>query len=232
MDNTKLRLMRLMNKLPISTAKKLRFLFPTILEAKLVAEWYKINPNEKFGWVKFDLFPFQIKHKIGKNSYSGMIKLGVSGHSEIYDDHYVEIGNYCSIAGDVVFLLSTGHNYKYIATSPSLFYPHEYYGDIIIGNDIWIGERVTIKGGVKIGDGAVVGTGSVVTKDVDPYTIVAGVPAKPIRRRFNDDIIEMLLKLRWWELPFEELKEIINYVGPDNLSEFIRIVDKKRLARL
>jgi len=229
MDKIKL---RLMNKLPISTARKIGFLFPTILEAKLMVEWYKINPNEKFDWVKFNLFPFQFKHKIGKNSYSGMIRIIVSGRREIYDDHYVEIGNYCSIARDLVLLLSMAHNYKYITTSPSLFYPHEYYGDIVIGNDVWIGERVIIKGGVKIGDGAVVGAGSVVTKDVDPYTIVAGNPAKPIKKRFNDGVIEMLLKLRWWDLPFEELKEIINYVGPDNLSEFIKIVDKKRSARL
>jgi len=229
MDKIKL---RLMNKLPISTARKIGFLFPTILEAKLMVEWYKINPNEKFDWVKFNLFPFQFKHKIGKNSYSGMIRMIVSGRREIYDDHYVEIGNYCSIARDLVLLLSMAHNYKYITTSPSLFYPHEYYGDIVIGNDVWIGERVIIKGGVKIEDGAVVGAGSVVTKDVDPYTIVAGNPAKPIKKRFNDGVIEMLLKLRWWDLPFEELKEIINYVGPDNLSEFIKIVDKKRSARL
>ena len=222
----------LMNRLPISTARKIGFLFPTILKAKLMVEWYKINPNEKFDWVKFNLFPFQFKHKIGKNSYSGMIRMIVSGHREIYDDHYVEIGNYCSIARDLVLLLSMAHNYKYITTSPSLFYPHEYYGDIIIGNDVWIGERVIIKGGVKIGDGAVVGAGSVVTKDVDPYTVVAGVPAKPIKKRFNDDVIQILLKLRWWDLPFGELKEIISYVGPDNLSEFIKIVDTKKSSRL
>jgi len=228
MDKIKL---RLMNKLPISTAKKIGLLFPTILEAKLMAEWNKINPND-YDFVKFELFPYQFKHKIGKNSYSGMIKIYASGDSEIYDDHYVQIGNYTSIARNNVFLLGMAHNYKNITTSPTLLWPHEYYGDIIIGNDVWIGDGVTIKGGVKIGDGAVVGAGSVVTKDVDPYTIVAGNPAKPIKKRFNDDLIEILLKLRWWDLPFEELKEIINYVGPDNLSEFIKIVDKKRSARL
>jgi len=222
----------LMNRLPISIARKTGFLFPTILKAKLLVEWYKVNPNEKFGFVSFDVFPYQFKHKIGKNSYSGMIQMVISGHSEFYDDQYVEIGNYCSIGQNNVFLLSMGHNYKNITTSNSLFWPHEYYGDIIIGNDVWIGDRVIIKGGVKIGDGAVVGAGSVVTKDVDSYTIVAGNPAKPVKKRFNDDVIEILLKLRWWDLPFEELKEIISYVGPDNISEFIKIVDTKKSARL
>ena len=70
---------------------------------------------------------------------------------------------------------------------------------IIIGNDVWIGQGVTISDGVTIGDGAVIGTGAIVTKNVAPYSVVAGVPAREIRKRFSDDIIEQLLELRWWE---------------------------------
>lgn len=71
-------------------------------------------------------------------------------------------------------------------------------GDIIIGNDVWIGYEAVIMAGVTIGDGAIIGTRAVVTKDIPPYTIVGGVPAKPIHKRFSDETISLLLKLKWW----------------------------------
>jgi len=89
-------------------------------------------------------------------------------------------------------LLSMNNNEKNISTSPHIHWADLYYGNVILKNDVWVGQRVIIKGGVEIGDGAVIGAGSVVTKDVDPYTIVAGVPAKPIKTRFDDDVIELL----------------------------------------
>ncbi len=81
-------------------------------------------------------------------------------------------------------------------------------GNIVIGNDVWIGARAVINRGVTIGDGAIIGAGSVVTKDVEPYTIVGGNPARPIRKRFSDEIIEKLLKLRWWDYGPDILKGI------------------------
>lgn len=78
-------------------------------------------------------------------------------------------------------------------------------GDTIIGNDVWIGNNVTIMPGVKIGDGAVIGTNSTVTKDVAPYIIIAGNPAKFIRKRFDDDTITFLLELKWWDWPIEKI---------------------------
>lgn len=129
--------------------------------------------------------------------------------------------------------MSMGHDYNKITTSPPLYWAHVYYGDIIIKNDVWIGEKVIIKGGVQIGDGAIIAAGAVVTKDVDPYTIVGGVPASPIKKRFDDDIIDALMKLRWWDLPYNELKEIIKQVGPNNVKEFIELIqDKKNEKKL
>lgn len=98
-----IKLSKLFDFLSIPLSRKLGLFFPRVLEAKLVREWYKINPNPKFGWIKFSLFPYQFKHKIGIYSYSQIIKLVVVGDQEIYEDHYIEIGNYCSIAGDITF---------------------------------------------------------------------------------------------------------------------------------
>ena len=82
-------------------------------------------------------------------------------------------------------------------------------GDIVIGNDVWIGFEAIILSGVTIGDGAIIGTRAVVTKDVPPYTIVGGVPAKPIRKRFSDYVISELLKLQWWNWSENRIKKNI-----------------------
>ena len=82
-------------------------------------------------------------------------------------------------------------------------------GDTVIGNDVWIGQDVTILPGVKIGDGAIIGTKSVVGSDVEPYSIAAGNPAKFIRKRFDDELIALLLELKWWDLPIEKIRELI-----------------------
>ena len=81
----------------------------------------------------------------------------------------------------------------------------DHKGDIVVGNDVWIGYEAVILAGVTIGDGAVVGARAVVTRDVPPYTIVGGVPAKPIRRRFDGGVIERLSALRWWDWPVERI---------------------------
>ena len=81
-----------------------------------------------------------------------------------------------------------------------------------IGHDVWCGLRVTIKAGVNVGTGAIIGAGSVVTHDVPPYAIVAGVPAKVIKYRFEEDLIRNLLESKWWELPDEKLKIVANHI--------------------
>ena len=91
-------------------------------------------------------------------------------------------------------------------------------GDIIIGNDVWIGYDAVIMAGVKIGDGAIIGTRAVVTKDVEAYYIVRGVPAKEIRKRFTPDIIEKLQNLQWWNWPVERIKEYIYDIQSGNIE--------------
>lgn len=128
------------------------------------------------------------------------------------------IGSFCSIASGVS-IGGVGHPTHFVSTSPvflshkdsvkSKFARHEYLPRLRthIGHDVWIGERALIKAGVRIGDGAVVGMGSIVTKDVEPYSIVAGNPAQLVRMRFDRGVVEGLLKMRWWELPDSELQK-------------------------
>ena len=141
-----------------------------------------------------------------------------------------EIGKYCSIAGDSTIGMGN-HTLRYLSTS-SLFTEKRNgtgaswcdsqslipYKKITIGNDVWIGTHSMILGGVKIGDGAVIGAGAVVTKDVPPYAIVGGVPAKIIRYRFSQEIIKQLLDIQWWNLPEHLLKEKINLFQTDNIT--------------
>lgn len=92
-------------------------------------------------------------------------------------------------------------------------------GDIISGNDVWIGYEAVILSGVTIGDGAIIGSRAVVTKDVSPYTIVGGVPAKPIRRRFDNKTITKLLKLEWWDWSEERIKANIEIIQSGRIDE-------------
>lgn len=129
------------------------------------------------------------------------------------------VGRYCSIGPDVCVGLAT-HPLNYPSTHPAFYSPlfqssisfqdtalvEEMSQAVTIGHDVWIGARVLVLGGVNIGIGAVVAAGAVVTKDVPPYAIVAGVPARIIRYRFNEDQIRTLLETRWWDMSIAELK--------------------------
>jgi len=142
-----------------------------------------------------------------------------------------DVGSFCSIANGV----SVGggvHPVDWSSTSP-VFYRgrdsvktkysvHDRPAPLrtVIGHDVWIGERAIIKAGVVIGTGAVVGMGAVVTKDVEPYSIVAGVPAKQIRRRFDDETIELLLQSLWWQSDDETLRRAAQFVRDP--SRFVR----------
>jgi acetyltransferase-like isoleucine patch superfamily enzyme len=132
----------------------------------------------------------------------------------------VTIGNYCSIAPGVRFISGGEHHIEYVTTSP-FGRPAVSRGPIIVGSDVWIGANALILSGVQIGHGAVVGAGSVVTKDVRPYEIVAGVPAKHLRFRFNQDQIRRLLHVRWWDWPDQRIQEHEHLLCSPDIERFL-----------
>lgn len=147
------------------------------------------------------------------------------------------IGKFCSIACGAKFLFnSANHTMASLSTYPFPLFFDEWElektnvmdardnkGDIVVGNDVWIGYEAVILAGVTIGDGAVIGARAVVTKDVPPYTVVGGVPAKPIKKRFNDETITELLKLKWWNWSEEKISQNIKSIQSGNIERIRRI---------
>ena len=99
-------------------------------------------------------------------------------------------------------------------------------GDVVIGNDVWIAEGAVILSGVKIGDGAVIGSQAVVSKDVPPYAVVSGNPARLVKMRFDEDTIKMLLQIQWWNWPTEKIRQHLHLICSPKLDEFLRTAEK------
>ena len=151
------------------------------------------------------------------------------------------IGKFCQIASGVEFMMNdANHQMNAVSTFP--FYTLEgwemdapdstdmpFKGDTVIGNDVWIGQNAVILPGVHIGDGAIIGANSVVGSDVDPYTIVVGNPAKLLRKRFDTELIELLLRFKWWDKSIDEINKLIPFL---TYSELDKVKDeiKKRTA--
>lgn len=147
-----------------------------------------------------------------------------------------DIGSFCSIANNVI-IGGARHPLEWVAMSPVFYegrdsvkakfskHKREAIQKTVIGHDVWIGGNAIIKQGVKIGIGAVVGMGSVVTKNIEPYSIVAGCPAKLIRKRFDDNIINKLLEIKWWDFDEIRLTKYAKYFT--NPQDFIREVEKE-----
>ena len=145
------------------------------------------------------------------------------------------IGKFCSIACGAKFIFnSANHSLSSLSTYPFPIFFEEWNldvkditkawdnkGNIIIGNDVWIGYEVVIMAGVTIGDGDIIGTGAVVTKDIPPYTIVGGIPAKPIRKRFKQETIDILLKIKWWNWSDEKIYKHILDIQNGNIENLI-----------
>lgn len=158
-------------------------------------------------------------------------KNNVLYHYPINQDKLV-IGKYCSIACGAKFLFtSANHTMSSLSTYPFPLFWEEWdlgpehvreawdnKGDIVIGNDVWIGYEAVIMSGVHIGDGAIIGTRAVVTKDVPPYTIVGGVPAKVIKKRYDEDKILKLLSMKWWDWPREKVRESLPFLMKGQLE--------------
>lgn len=141
------------------------------------------------------------------------------------------IGKFCQIAAGVEFVMN-GANHQMNAVSTFPFFTLEGWdasapqksdmplkGDTVIGNDVWIGQNATIMPGVHIGDGAIIGANSLVSKDVEPYTIVAGNPIRIIRKRFDDELIDLLERFKWWDKSIEEINNLIPLLTNGDLEK-------------
>jgi acetyltransferase-like isoleucine patch superfamily enzyme len=170
------------------------------------------------------------QYRIGRHSY-GDLKVRQWGEGA-----KLEIGSFCSIAGGVKIFLGGEHRADWVTTFPftDLWredagylpgHPHS-KGDVIIGNDVWIGAEALIMSGVKVGDGAVIGARAVVTKNVPPYAIVAGNPARLVRFRFDQNVIDRLIRLAWWDCNDEQIKKLLPLMLSQDIEVFLAAAEK------
>ena len=180
-----------------------------VIELKIKNDWRKNNSHNKttleFPYVNYDCI------HVGKGTYGPISAIIASPISHLY------IGNFCSVASEVSFIVAADHSTKNVSTYPfkTLYMGQESgeaisKGDIVVDDDVWIGYRATILSGVHIGQGAVVAAGAVVTKDVPPYAIVGGVPAKVIGYRFDEDVRNELIKVDFSKLDKETVEKNID----------------------
>ena len=156
----------------------------------------------------------------------------VTHHYDFNGDKLI-IGKFCQIAEGVTFIMN-GANHHMNCASTFPFYIFEGWqkyekvpelsemplkGDTIIGNDVWIGQNATILPGVNIGDGAIIGLNSTVAKNIPPYSIAVGNPARVIKKRFDDELIDLLLKLNWWDKDINEIRKLIPILTCSNLEK-------------
>lgn len=186
--------------------------------------------------------------KIGKYTY-GLSKKNVHWTVKAYDynNNYKKpkliVGKYCSIGFNSKIFLGGNHRHDWITTYPFqamhndlsyilknnftnvdkhvVGYPHS-NGDVNIGNDVWFGENVTVMSGIKIGDGAVIAANSTVVKDVEPYSISGGNPAKHIKYRFSEEIIKRLLEIKWWDIEESKLDKLLPYMLNNDIDLFFK----------
>ena len=155
-------------------------------------------------------------------------------HFDFIGDKLI-IGKFCSIASDVKFIMNGGnHRTDWLTNYPfpifgngwEIAMPDEWpdKGDTVIGNDVWIGYRATLMPGVQVGDGAIIASQSVVTKSIAPYAVVGGNPAKEIRKRFDDEAIQALLDIRWWDWDIETITRNLKAICSSDIEALRRAV--------
>ena len=166
------------------------------------------------------------------NDPVGFEKNNVLYHYPINCDRLI-IGKFCSIACGAKFLFnSANHTLSSLSTYPFPLFFEEWglekrnvaeswdnKGDIVLGNDVWIGYEAVIMAGVTIGDGAIIGARAVVTKDVPPYTVAGGIPAKPIKKRYPEETIAALSELKWWDWPENRIAQNLHAIQAGQLNE-------------
>jgi acetyltransferase-like isoleucine patch superfamily enzyme len=176
--------------------------------------------------ILISLNPKFARYSVGRFSYGSPAPKVI----ENIADGNLEIGSFCCFGPGVAILLGSEHNPQWVTTyNFDLIYDKFRdtvgriwtKGNIVIGNDVWIGQDAFILSGVRIGDGAIIGACSVVAKDVAPYSIVVGNPAREIRKRFDDDTIAKLLKIKWWDWDINRIKENLPLLLSNNVKEFV-----------
>lgn len=164
----------------------------------------------------------------------------VTHRYDFYGDKLI-IGKFCQIAAGVNFTMNGANHQRNCATTYPFYmmgweqpYPSlenlQSKGDTVLGNDVWLGENVTVMPGVKIGDGAIIGKNSTVASDIPPYAVAVGNPARIVRERFDKELTSLLLEFKWWDLPPEEIAEIIPVLTSPDLNE-LRAFLKRRLKK-
>jgi len=162
--------------------------------------------------------------KMGRNSYDPPKLMG--------DANFVGVGNFTSIASGVIIDCGFQHRTNFISTYPfSCKFPHKFgrisgypftKGDVNIGSDVWIGQDVVIMSGLDIGDGSIIGARAVVTKNIPPYSVAVGVPAKPIKLRFQEEVVKKLLDIKWWDWTDEKVFQEVDLLMSGRIEEFIQ----------
>lgn len=233
-------------KVPFSAIKSL-------LKQNSIHSVLNLSSNERFLDTDYIFFSSSLKIENYVGIFRGNNLCSMGAYSYTYSplDPLLKVGRYTSIARGLQFF-GTGHPVEHVSTSPFTYSPQRgslllkpyedknvafnniiYRGKgggqgVVIGNDVWIGQNVTIKFGVKIGDGAIIAANSVVTKDVPPYTVCGGIPAKFIKKRFDDNIINKFLETKWWNydlidlngLSFEEPRAFLDKLSSLKLCEY------------
>lgn len=168
------------------------------------------------------------QYEIGIGSYGGLEIPYSPGQAKL------RVGAWCSIGADVQVMLGSEHRPDWTSMFPFNVECPEFThmtghprskGDVAIGSDVWIGREAMILSGITIGDGAVIGARAVVTRDVPPYGIVAGNPAKLIRKRFDDALIERLLRIRWWDWPEKRVKAAVPLIMSTDVLRFVEAAE-------
>ncbi|HEY8119027.1 MAG TPA: CatB-related O-acetyltransferase [Methylophilaceae bacterium] len=197
--------------------------------------WYKLLGRQEPPKV----FSSQAKFREHYPQYQ--VGIGTYGFPDVHDwgqGTILKIGAYCSIARNVQIFLGGNHRTNWISSFPfPKYYPELNHlidefgmtkGNVVIGNDVWLGRDCTILSGITIGHGAVVGTGAVVTKDVAPYSIVGGNPAKHLRWRFDEDTRKALLETAWWDWPEDEIRQAMDKFCSDDIAGFIDYANSRK----
>jgi len=170
-------------------------------------------------------------YKIGTNCY------GLPNVKHAHPDAMLTIGNYCSIAKNVGIFLGGNHRIDWVSSYPfPVFFDQAKHirdfvtsqGNVDIGSDVWLCQNATILSGITIGHGAVIANGAMVTKDVAPYEIVGGNPAKHIRWRFDESTREALLKSAWWNWPEDEVLSVVDLLCSDDISSFLEYAKNRQ----